>query len=463
MVATTAQSATNSSPVSRFDTGELTINTVADEFSAKRRSTRCTRCDREFSGLDWKYCTKAVSLCDGCFRVTRNTCSCNKIFIRNQRRSYGNDLCKKCGDVRIEAERQEYLRRAEELRVQRQRIEEERRINQERIVQEQNKAREERARTYILCGIDGCQETVRKRSNPEVKTLCNIGDHGRSDPRELCNPHYQVFLNRYIGRVGYQYNKFQSQNSEEKKAGAFYFGFELELEIESSMGAPKAICDIMGEYIHTKRDGSLRNGIEICTPPMTAEFWRSKLLPRYSQMLTEIRKLGVQALESCGLHVHIDKDSFSRFHLRKFIELIHNPGNRKQIVAIAGRAGSRWANFDPTYDKKNLKDSLNAKCYAIPNKYIINRPSKFGTPQAFERYHAVNTSLGRGTIEVRMFASTTDIEVLLARLQFIRAAYLFSLDNGFTEMTFSKFHEFLIINDGYKELKNYIENMDNGN
>lgn len=96
--------------------------------------------------------------------------------------------------------------------------------------------------------------------------------------------------------------------------GTRYFGVELEVD-----GAGK--CDDNAEnvmsignrkvnHIYCKHDGSLDDGFEIVTHPMTLEYHMQSM--PWENVLDELRVMGYLShkTSTCGLHVHVNRNSF---------------------------------------------------------------------------------------------------------------------------------------------------------
>ena len=95
--------------------------------------------------------------------------------------------------------------------------------------------------------------------------------------------------------------------------GPRYFGVELEIDGggETSIHA-NMICRIGnqdGNHIYIKRDGSLDDGLEIVTHPMTLDYHMDRM--PCEETLGEALDLGYTSHQAgtCGLHVHVNRAS----------------------------------------------------------------------------------------------------------------------------------------------------------
>lgn len=93
--------------------------------------------------------------------------------------------------------------------------------------------------------------------------------------------------------------------------GKRYFGVELEVdnagEDDDSADAVRGIANCRNTHIYCKHDGSLDDGFEIVTHPMTLDYHR-KQMP-WGSMLNELRNMGYLShkANTCGLHIHVNR------------------------------------------------------------------------------------------------------------------------------------------------------------
>lgn len=96
--------------------------------------------------------------------------------------------------------------------------------------------------------------------------------------------------------------------------GKRYFGVELEVDEggESDSNAER-VLDIANsgrELIYCKHDGSLNDGFEIVTHPMTLDFHENNM--PWAEIMEEAKKMGYLShqADTCGLHVHVNRTTF---------------------------------------------------------------------------------------------------------------------------------------------------------
>ena len=192
--------------------------------------------------------------------------------------------------------------------------------------------------------------------------------------------------------------------------GLRHFGVELEID-QGGTDPDHArqlleIANENSENLYIKTDGSLNEGLELVTHPMTLEY-HLKEMP-WEAILRKAQSLGYlsHAARTCGLHVHISRKTFgityeqqeaSIARLLYFVEkfwaelLRFSRRTQGQMNRWAARYGIR---LTPTEQMDHAKNSCAG------------------------RYTAVNLTNG-DTVEIRMFRGTLKLNTLKATLQLI--------------------------------------------
>lgn len=191
-----------------------------------------------------------------------------------------------------------------------------------------------------------------------------------------------------------------------------FMGVELEIDKGGEIG-PKAqaILDIANsdeEKVYIKHDGSLNDGFEIVSHPMTLDYHLNDMV--WKDIMSKAVAMGYRSHDTstCGLHIHISRDSlgetvsdreYTIANIIYFIELHWN-----EILKFTRRseyAMDRWAarygiieNVSKTYD--------NAKNKARGSRYVC-----------------LNLN-NENTIEFRMFRGTLRYETFVATLQLVK-------------------------------------------
>jgi hypothetical protein len=209
------------------------------------------------------------------------------------------------------------------------------------------------------------------------------------------------------------------------------------------------VYDKLGrDYVILKRDGSLRGDrpFEIVTVPATLGYHKQ----RWKALLEDVelkKHLSSFTNERCGMHVHINRMSFTGLHLAKFMKFINCTENLGFVTSIAQRKNNKYAVF--------IKSLTSTGGFA---KYFRGAYSPADGMQA-EKYAAVNTK-PTDTIEVRIFRGNLAKIGFLKNLEFVHAVWMFTKDAPLTSLTFKEFM-FWLFNPknnttDYKELKMWL-------
>jgi hypothetical protein len=232
--------------------------------------------------------------------------------------------------------------------------------------------------------------------------------------------------------------KYFITNNESFKDLPLFMGIELEIENEKNSISNGAMSEILDDsHLYFKTDGSLSDGFEIVTHPLTFE-WIKENKSNFSQMLESIKNNGFRSYDSttCGMHIHLSKKNFGAWHLYRFLKFFQE--NKEFIIAISQRKIDnlkRWANLE---DETN--DSL-----------IYKAKRKDGNNS---RYVAINLCNSQ-TIELRIFRGTLNENSFFKNIEFAHSVYLFSRD--FNDMNLSNYKKFIYDNSEYSHLSKFIK------
>lgn len=99
--------------------------------------------------------------------------------------------------------------------------------------------------------------------------------------------------------------------------GLRHFGVELEIDeggtVNSNAQKLLDIANANAENLYIKTDGSLDEGLELVTHPMTLEYHLNEM--PWEQVLCKAQRMGYlsHAAGTCGLHVHISRLAFGLY------------------------------------------------------------------------------------------------------------------------------------------------------
>ena len=202
--------------------------------------------------------------------------------------------------------------------------------------------------------------------------------------------------------------------------GERYFGVELEIDKggKDDDNAESLLCvaNDDDEHIYIKSDGSLNDGMEIVTHPMTLGYHRSDM--PWEQICSKAIQLRYQSHKTttCGLHIHVNRSTFGNSREAQdecisrvlyFVE--HHWAELLKFSRRSEYAMNKWAaRYGYKHNPKEILDSAKKGCNG--------------------RYACVNIT-NWNTIEFRMFRGTLKVNTIIATLELVNkicdlAAYL---------------------------------------
>lgn len=176
----------------------------------------------------------------------------------------------------------------------------------------------------------------------------------------------------------------------------------VELEVESTGARDKASIaselhrvvngGTFGRRVFFERDGSLSDGFEIISQPMSLPALRE--LFQFLRNPELVRGLRSHRTTTCGLHVHVSREGLANGVIARAVTFVHAPENDAFLTALARRYNTSFCR----YVEKELESA------AYPG----------------DRYEAVNLT-GRATIEFRVFRGSLKYEAVVAAIEFAHA------------------------------------------
>lgn len=249
----------------------------------------------------------------------------------------------------------------------------------------------------------------------------------------------------YIHEYGYSprimFNEGKELNKYPKK-GERYFGLEIETECTGDI--TEVIED--EDYYWTTDDSSIQclNGgcaAEIVTQPTTFKAWQN-----YSDTFFDALENNCDTNTSCGLHIHVNRDSVSDETIEKAILFISKHYEKVTIFAdrltcnICRYAGNNLEHYKDFYpNSKSVKEEIN----------IVKK----GKDNVRHKYLAINT-LHKNTYEFRIFNSTVDKDEILAYIEFVDALLEYCSESNFLQIYKSDFLDLNKYAEGWGKYEN---------
>lgn len=216
--------------------------------------------------------------------------------------------------------------------------------------------------------------------------------------------------------------------------GKRFMGVELEID-EGGESHDKAaqIMDVANrnglEHLYVKHDGSLDDGLELVSHPMTLDYHRNEM--PWAAILREAVRLGYYSHQThtCGLHVHVNRSAFGDTQaeqddvIARILFFVENHWN--ELLRFSRRTASQMERWAARYGRKD------------DPKAVLDHAKK----NQFERYTCVNLT-NYNTIEFRLFRGTLKLNTFLATLQMVGRicdVALFLSDQEIQTLTWSDF------------------------
>ena len=248
---------------------------------------------------------------------------------------------------------------------------------------------------YLSCSVCG-------RIIHEDDAYYRSGD----DDEPLCHNCYDQASHRAIQDYYYKPEPLF------RGSGPRYFGVELEIdgagEDSDNAGELLAIANSNGlENLYIKHDGSLDDGMELVTHPMSLDY-HFREMP-WAAILRKAVALGYTSHQArtCGLHVHVSRAALGE----------DEPAQDAVIARILWFFEKNWEELLKFSRRtpRQLERWAARYGYKEQPRDILDHAKKGG---GAGRYSCVNLT-NADTIEFRMFRGTLKLNTLLATLQMV--------------------------------------------
>ena len=214
--------------------------------------------------------------------------------------------------------------------------------------------------------------------------------------------------------------------------GNRFLGVELEVDVgghdDENAEELQNIANYPNEQIYIKSDGSIDDGFEIVTHPMTLDYHMNQFC--WSEILHRAVQMGYRSHQTstCGLHVHVSRAGLGQTYaeqettISRILFFVEQHWN--ELLKFSRRSEysmNRWAaRHGYEHDPKKILD----KAKSERNRYV-----------------AVNLCNSQ-TIEFRLFRGTLKLNTLLATLQLVDRiceVAMHSVDSELHALSWSEF------------------------
>lgn len=256
---------------------------------------------------------------------------------------------------------------------------------------------------------------------------CEDCDEYNADGCDRCSEDMSSDGTRLIHDYSYRPDAiFHSTKDDER----LFFGLEIEVEARDNLRESAEYAHQLEsmDLAYLKHDGSLNNGFEIVTHPMSHDFFKNEAGDFFAVMEGLRTQQGIRVkswdTRTCGLHIHISRTGFSSgSHMHRFLNLVYS--NPEFYSTLAGRESDQWAKFTDCIQREYKRDAEGNRIFAQDIGYEIETKRTFkhklDSNRNSDRYSAVNTN-NRETLEMRIFRGSVNGDTIKAQLDLAHAS-----------------------------------------
>ncbi len=217
-------------------------------------------------------------------------------------------------------------------------------------------------------------------------------------------------------------------------SGNLFYGVELEVDKggEDNANAQTLldIGNVRNERIYCKHDGSINDGFEIVSHPMSLEYHINNM--NWLRIFEDATAMGYRShnTSTCGLHIHCSRSAFGKDYEER----------EKSIARLVFFVEKHWNEL--VKFSRRTPENLNrwaAKYATISN--TTEETYKKAKEKHMGRYVAVNLE-NDDTIEFRLFRGTLRYKTFIATLQLVDEICFYAInltDKEIEEITWSDF------------------------
>ena len=290
-----------------------------------------------------------------------------------------------------------------------------------------------------------CEEIIRQEGTcPRCDTFYSKLQGYNDDDGEHTVPPKFMFLDWIKGKFKRSGSEIEGNN---KRETALYIGDEHEVECrdtDEKYGVVSEMCSYYRDLLfYYTRDGSLTDGVEIHSQPMTHKAHKQRDWTGFDN----IREWGVKSYDTAtaGLHFHLNRNAFTNFHFLKFVKFINE--NIGFTLGIARRKDmGNLNNYSPFY-------------YRTPHdikRYMARRYREFSGNREMVcnvgSRGAINLA-NQKTVELRFFGGSLEEVKYKAKIDFVQAVYEYTQDSSYTHQGVKEFTEYVNSNNKFGALQ----------
>lgn len=272
---------------------------------------------------------------------------------------------------------------------------------------------------------------------------------GRFSENENCT-------NCDVDRGLYRYNykprfTFYSSDKEVRDYRTLFTGIELEMGTTTGALVHDAAAVVNREEgmyaVHDgsiTRQGILTTGVELITMPFTRHYWYETLREQLDTTLQVLKsKHDMQAYkhQTCGMHIHLSRSSFTQARLYKFLYLLIK--NSSWACEVGQRKEDDWMERYCSFSKEGkTRTAIIAKARGADIHQLFDPEDGRVRYDPHDKYVAINTN-GSRSVEIRIFKGTLNMAAIQKNLECMWAMFDWSLIVSNDELNLLSFLDFV--------------------
>lgn len=216
-------------------------------------------------------------------------------------------------------------------------------------------------------------------------------------------------------------------------SGNLYYGVELEIDKGGEYNDNAEIlldtANADSEHIYCKHDGSINNGFEVVSHPMTLDYHTNQM--HWLDVFNKAAQMDYRShnTDTCGLHIHVNRAAFGSNHdeqedvISRIVYFVENHWN--ELVKFSRRTEGNLNHWASRYGiSTTAKDTYKkAKDKRLGRYVAVN----------LENYHTVEFRIFRGTLRYKTFLAALQLVDEICRLAIMLD------DRAFERMSWSQF------------------------
>lgn len=226
------------------------------------------------------------------------------------------------------------------------------------------------------------------------------------------------------------------EGDDPSQRSTLYLGIELETDRYPDSKSRSEAGDILGkrdpnhELYWLTSDSTLNNGFEIISQPATLEYHKSEFPWEEITSVIVAHEGHSSSTDTCGLHIHFNKAFFGGDE--DAVDLV-----TMKLLYLIEHFWTKWVKFSRrTQEQLNhYANRYNTGFKDMPLDKVKELKWNAG------RYRAVNIGNDKGTIEIRLFQGTLDVNIIYACLELVDFLTRYCRDTSATDIYGLSWHK----------------------